>query len=225
MIEQFQHELRLDPSRKLTEHSLIGFFYTYFHNFPQINSHISRHPHNLKILLQVVGHLPIEKNNFKADSDILGQLSTEIYGHLRDHLPELLQSSTEQDWHSISRGLTIFMSAQLLNNKTIFNTFALLKQMKDDPNKQGITANCLINRLIEFHAPIRNDSYTELFPLITDKHLLINYLQLINTFDEYLIVLQCIVKDNSNINLMEKQLAEQFDRFVNRTEFTRKYSS
>lgn len=224
MIEQFQRELQLDPSRKLTEHSLIAFFYTCFSHFPQIRSHISQHPHNLKIFLQIFGLLSIEKNNFKADNNALSELAPDIYEYIRKHLPELLQTSNQQDWNSISRGLTIFMSAQLLSNKTTFNTFSLLKQMKDYPDKQGITANCLINRLTELHAPIRNDSCTELFPLVTDKHLLINYLQLITTLDEYLIILQCIVKDNPSDDEMEKQLAAHFDRFVNRTDFTRKYS-
>ena len=222
MIEQFQRELELDQTRKLTEHSLNTFFYTCFTHFPHIRPFLAREPNMLKIFLQMFGQLVIEKSNFKTENNSLNALASDIYDFIRQYFRQLLQNTNQQDWNSISRGLTIFMCAQMLGNEIIFNTFSLLEQMNDYPEKQEITANGLVKRLVELHTSIRNESWTRLFNLVTDKHLLISCFDLITTLDDYLIILQYIIKDNSINEGMKEQLTNHFDQLINRIDFTRK---
>lgn len=225
MIEQFKSEFQLDQTRKLTEHALNTFFYTCFTYFPNISLFLARDSNMLKIFLQMFGQLPIEKVNFKTDNRSLNELASEIYEYIRQHLQQLLQITNQQDWNDISRGLTIFMCAQLLGNETTFNTFSLFEQMKEFHEKQEMTANCLVKRLIDLHTSIQNNSWTKLFTLVTDKHLLINCLDLVTSLEDYLIVLQYVIKDDSINESMKKQLTTHFDRFINQTDVTRKSSS
>lgn len=222
MVAQFQRELYQDQSRKLTEHALNAFFHTCSTYIPHVNSFLREDPNALKIFLQMFGLLPIEKDNLKKDNFSLTQLASEIYQHIKIHLDQLLMTTNEDDWLLLTKGLTVFMSAQLLGNETTFNGFYLLEQMKDDSEKQAVVANGLLRRLVDLQTSIKNDNWTKLFPLATDKHVLINCLDLVTTLDDYLTVLQCVIKDNPIDGAMKSQLGNNFDRLINRTDFIRK---
>jgi hypothetical protein len=171
------------------------------------------------------GLLPIERDNLKFDNVSLGYLASEFYHFIKIHLNNLLQTMDHDGWILLSKGLTIFMTAQMLGNQTIFNTFFLIEQMKDYSEKQELIVNCLLRRLVEFRVPIKNNTWTKLSSLTTDKHLLINCLDLVTSLDDYLIVLQHVIKHNIINEPMQLQLINNFDRLINRTDFTRKYSS
>jgi hypothetical protein len=188
MIEQFQHEVHVDSTRKFTQHFFNAFFYTCLTYLPQINYYLERDPNVMKYFIQMFGLLPIERDNLKFDNVSLGYLASEFYHFIKIHLNNLLQ-------------------------------------MKDYSEKQELIVNCLLRRLVEFRVPIKNNTWTKLSSLTTDKHLLINCLDLVTSLDEYLIVLQYVIKHNIINEPMKLQLINNFDRLINRTDFTRKYSS
>jgi hypothetical protein len=139
------------------------------------------------------------------------------------HLYDLLQTINHNDWLLFIQGLTIFMSAQMLGNQTTFNTFILLEQMRDYSEKQELIANLLLKRLVELQMPVKNDTWTNLFSLATDKHLLYNCLDLVTSLDDYLIVLQHVIKHNSINEQITFQLTNNFDKLINRTDFISKF--
>jgi hypothetical protein len=115
------------------------------------------------------------------------------------------------------------MSAQMLGSQTTFDTFVLLKQMKNDPEKQESIINLLLSRIVKLQIPIKNDIWTNLFSSATDKHLLYDCLDLATSLDAYLIILQHILQHNTTNEQMKVQLMNNFDRFINRTDFIGKY--
>lgn len=223
IIEQFKHELSTDNTRKLSQHFLNVFFHTCYTYLPQINYYLKENENAMKIFLQMFGLLPIEKDNLKFDNTSLSLIASEFFDYITMHLENLLQTTNHDDWILLSKGLTVFMTAQMLGSQTPFNTFILIEQMKNDPEKQELVVNFLLRRLIEFQVPIKNDTWTNLFPLTTDKDLLINCLNLVASLDNYFIALQHIIKHNTINESMKLQLTMNFDRSISRTDFIRKY--
>jgi hypothetical protein len=223
IIEQFKHELSTDNTRKLSQHFLNVFFHTCYTYLPQINYQLKENENAMKIFLQMFGLLPIEKDNLKFDNTSLSLIASEFFDYITMHLENLLQTTNHNDWILLSKGLTVFMTAQMLGSQTPFNTFILIEQMKNDPEKQELVVNFLLRRLIEFQVPIKNDTWTNLFPLTTDKDLLINCLNLVASLDNYFIALQHIIKHNTINESMKLQLTMNFDRSISRTDFIRKY--
>jgi hypothetical protein len=166
--------------------------------------------------------LPIDKDNFKIDNTSLSSLASELYDYIKMHLDDLLKTTDNNEWLEFVQGLIIFMSAQMLGTQTIFNTFSLLDQMINYQDKQQLIGNLLVKRIVELQMPIKNDNWVNLFPLITDKHLLHNCLDLVTTLDDYLNILQHIIRNNSINEQMQMELTKHFDKLINRGDFLRK---
>jgi hypothetical protein len=222
-MQQFVNESSIDNVRKLTQHQLDMFFYVSYTYLPQINHYLNRDKNAIKIFLQMFGRLPIDKDNFKFDNISFNSLASELYDYIKKYLNDLLQTINHNDSLLVIQGLTIFMSAQMLGNQTTFNTFALIGQMRDYPEKQELIVNLLLKRLVELQMTIKNDTWTNLFFLTTDKHLLFNCLELVTSLDDYLIVLQHIIKHNSINEQMKIQLTNNFDKLISRVDFISKY--
>jgi hypothetical protein len=220
-IQQFVNELRMDNTQKLTKSRLDTVFNEAYTYLPQINIYLRNNQNAIKIFLQMFGNLLIQKDNFTFDNTSFSSLASELYDYIKMHLHDLLQTLNHNDWLLVIQGLTIFMSAQMLGNQTTFNTFILLEYMKDYPDKQELIINLLLKRLVQLQMPVKNDTWTNLFSLATDKHLLYNCLDLVTLLDDYLIVLQHVIKHNSVNEQMEIQLKNSFDKLISRTDFTR----
>lgn len=223
IIDQFKHELLMDNTRKLNQHFLTVFFHTCYNHFPRINSYLKENNNAMKIFLQMFGLLPIDKDNFKFNNDSLSSLALDFSDYIKTHLDNLLQTTNHDDWILFTKGLTVFMIAQMLGNQTAIKTFYLIEQMKIDRSKQELFVNFLLRRLIEFQVPIKNETCIKLFSLATDKQLLINCLDLVTSLDDYFVALQHIITYNTINEQMKLQLTNNFDRSIGRTDFIRKY--
>ena len=193
--------------------------YTYL---PQINFYLKTDKNIIKIFLRMLSILPINKENFLIDNTSLNSLASELYDYIKMHLDELLKTTGNNEWLEFVQGLIIFMSAQMLGTQIIFNTFSLLDQMINYQDKRQLIGNLLLKRIVELQMPIKNDNWANLFPLITDKRLLHNCLDLVTTLDDYLIVLQYIIRTNSINEQMQMELTKNFDKLINRGDFLRK---
>lgn len=222
LIQQFQNEFNMDNSKKLSQYQLEMFIYSSYIYLPQINDYLRKDENAVKIFLQMFGILPVEKANFNFDKITLINLTSEFYEYIKKHLNNLLQTLNQQDWQLLIQGLVIFMSIEMLGHPTIFDTFTLLKLMNDYPEKQELTINFLFKHLVELQIPIKNNNWTNLFSLVTDKHLLISCLDLATSLDDYLIVLQYVIKHNVINEQMKIQLTNNFDKLISRSDFTGK---
>jgi hypothetical protein len=218
-IHQFRNEFNSNDTRKLTQHQLNMFFYVSYTYLPQINSYLKADKNAVKIILRIFGILPIDKENFKIDNKSLGSLASELYDYIKIHLDDLLTTTDQNDWLEFIQGLSLFMTAQMLGNQTIFNTFILLEQMINHREKQELIANLLLKRIVELQMPIKNDSWINLLPLVTDKYLLYNCLDLVASLDDYLVLLQYIIKHNSVNEQMQVELTKNFDKLIDRGDF------
>ena len=219
-INQFRDELDSHDARKMSQHQLNMFFYISYTYLPQITNDLRRNSSTIKIFLQMLGLLPIDKENLKIDNHSLSSLASELYDYIKMHLQEIVRTIEDSDWPLFTKGLTIFMSRHMLGTPTTFNTFAILEKMVDNREKQEFIVNLLLKRLIELRIPIKCDDWTTLFSLTTDKHILCGCLDLVTSFDDYLIGLQRVIRNNSTNEQIQSQLTQNFDKLISRTDFS-----
>jgi hypothetical protein len=222
-INQFLQQLNINDPQTLSQHQLNVLFYVSYTYLPQIIGDLRKHSFAIKIFLQMFGLLPINKENFYVDNHSLSSLASEVYDYIKIHLQELLRTMENSDWTLFIKGLTIFMSRHMLGGQTTFNTFAILEKMIDNREKQECIVNLLLKRLIELQMPVKCGDWTMLFSLATDKHLLYDCLDLVTSFDDYLIVLQHVIRNNSTNEQMESQLTKNVDKFISRPDFLSMY--
>jgi len=222
---QFFQEYKTDKALQLTSEIFGQLFRLFSIHLPQINLLLKTDTTAVQIYFHLLSKLPLNKTNFDYQHSSFRSLATELYDSIKIQLDKLLESLDLAEWISLSQGLVVFMSADMLDNSTSFNTMNLLEQMKTNPEKQSLTVNILFQYLIPLQSVIRNDSWTELISLIKNRDLLNECLELVHSMNDCLIVLQHIISDTQVNDAVKLQLAENFNQLVNRTDFIGKIFS
>lgn len=151
----------------------------------------------LKVILRMIGMLPIKKESFRRYYNHSISFANTIMSYVRDSIVELFQSVNETEWILFHKGLAMLISIELLqyrSNDPNENKVIFLQQIPDEKRRQ-VVANTLLDQLYQWEQPIFGDvNWTDLFLMIDYTKINMKQVYLHNSFVTFII---CITKLSS----------------------------
>ena len=187
----------LTESDSLDANKFIDFFEKCHEHVRDILQRCMDKSRALKVILRMIGILPIKKESFRRYYKRSISLANIIMSYVRNSIVELFQSVNETEWILFHKGLAMLISIELLQYKTNNpneNKVIFLQQIPDEKQRH-IVANTLLDQLYQLEQPILGDiNWTDLFLMIDYTKINMKQVYLHSSFVTFII---CITKLSS----------------------------
>lgn len=173
----------------------------------------------LKIILRMIGLLPIEKESFNRNCWPAKVFTNKIINHVLKNFNNLLKLVVETEWPLFKSGFSKFWCFDLLTLTDRFSCFDknrldFLHQVSDEIQRQDI-ANELLYQLHKLEQPVyANSNWTDLFTIVDPHKIEINHLSLTNSFETFIICITKISKVFTDYVHFEKEITTYFENRV-----------
>jgi len=212
LVEQFQNQITQHP-QLLTSLELADFFQgCSLHLNYALASSVDNFTAN-KILLRMIGVLPIEKKNLDLRKREIKNFIAPILDFVRDNYTAILSTVTVEDWLLFRNGLVICLLFDLLTEQK--DTIKLVHAIPDVDQKQNL-ATVLLKKLEEFQKPILGLNWTSIFPLVDPNGLSLNSLELTQSMETYVTSLISILHAKGYSEATVTEVNQHFDDLVRR---------
>ncbi|CAF1549778.1 unnamed protein product, partial [Adineta ricciae] len=164
-----------------------------------------------KIIICMMGILPIAKSNFDVKSHFTVNFTLAMTGTLREHFDKVFATVNQDEWPLFRDGLVLFMSIEFLIKAG--DTMTLIHRMKNEQCKKDL-ANVLLQRLEELQRPIIGLNWTDLFALVDQNILTLKQIELTESIPIYITSLIQILEIEKNSSTLQDQVIRQFDNLI-----------
>ena len=212
LVEQFQDKIIQRP-QFLTSLELVDFFQgcSLHMNYAlalSVDNFIAN-----KILLRMIGVLPIEKKNFDLRKRELKNFIAPVLDFVRDNYMAILETVSVEHWLLFRNGLVICLLFDLLTEQK--DTIKLVHAIPDVDQKQNL-ATALLKKLEEFQKPILGLDWSSIFPLVDPNDLSLNSLELTQSMETYITSLISILHAKGYSEATVTEVSQHFDDLVRR---------
>jgi hypothetical protein len=215
MIDQYQvAQSAHTPMNKYTFQNVFEICNRYLYD---VFSNSNTKPMTIKILLRMIGLLFFEKEDFDQYNQESVEFANKIMIYVRQNFSILYQSVNQEEWILFRRGLTILLCIELLQykfNDSNENQISFLQQIPDE-NQRQIMAYELLDQLYKLDQPIvGNSHWTDLFTLINPTKIDVNQLNLIDSFETFIICIKKISQVLPNDSAFEVHIVDYLENRI-----------
>ena len=221
LTEQFIKSAKEDK-RKLVTTDVNEFFQDCFTYSPYALSVEAREGVVNKIIICMMGILPIAKSNFDVKSQFTVNFTLAMTGTLREHFDKVFATVHQDEWPLFRDGLVLFVSIEFLIKAD--DTMTLIHRMKNEECKKDL-ANVLLQRLEELQRPIIGLNWTDLFALVDQNILTLKQIELTESIPIYITSLVQILGIEKNNSVLEDQVILQIANVIFEGGLSRETSS
>lgn len=218
LVNQFK-TLTSKDKYLLEKWELINFFEKCHRYFNDILAKRSDELKIVKIILCMIGLLPINKTNFAQHNYSSYNFSKRILTHVRCKFSELYQSVDDTEFILFERGLTTLLCIELLRNSPDDYTtdkFSFLQEISNEKQRQDLACKLLSKLYRLEHIIIGDTNWTDLFLMVSPKQIVINHLELTNSFQTFYICISKISRVLSHAHVFRNQINDFFENQVSK---------
>lgn len=188
LAHQFQVNLVEDNRHfdKKNYHEFFKMCTSYMDNIlPTLETHIV----TLKIIVRMIGLLPITKTNFDRFNEYANYFATQVLQYIRPQFNNLFGSVNEPEQVLFKSGLATLLCIELLystDHNSNDNKLIFLCQISDVKQRQ-IIAHEILLQLYEFNEPIyANSTWTDLFTIVDPNMIKLQDIYIFDSFETYI---------------------------------------
>lgn len=174
-------------------------------------------PRVLKVILCMIGMLPIKKESFRRYYSHSISSANTVMSYVRNSIVRLFQSVNETERVLFHKGLATLMSIELLQYKspgTNDNKVIFLQQISDEKYRQ-IIANTLLDQLYQLNQPIFGDiNWTDLFLMIDSTKINIKHVYLHNSFVTFIISITKLSSILTDSSVFQEQIENDLHEYL-----------
>jgi len=216
LAHQFQVNLDND-NRSFDKESYHEFFHTcklYMDNvLPALEIDVI----TLKILVRMVGLLPIERDNFDRNDQHANSFATEVLRCVRQQFNNLLGSVNEIEQVLFKSGLATLLCIELLyptDHNSNDNKLIFLCQLSDVQQRQ-IIAHEILLQLYEFNEPIyANSTWTDLFTIVDPNMIKLQDTYIFDSFETYIMFITKVSAVHPDSDHFNRKITEELPRLI-----------
>ena len=218
-----QFHINLDNSVHIfDEKAYTGFFEKCNSYIKNILRDSNSRPAVLKIILRMVGLLPIKKDSFFRQNPCANAFATEIMQHVRTTFDSLLKAVNDQEQLLFGSGLAILLCIELLYsnyNDSDGTKLKFLFDMPDTKQRQDI-ANNLLEQLYELNLPIHASStWTDLFTIVNPDKIKLQDMHLTNSFETYITIINKVLATHTDTKRFYNEIIDEFKKLIRNDHF------
>jgi hypothetical protein len=169
----------------------------------------------LKIILRMIGLLPIEKQSFDRHNRHANEFATKIMLQVRKRFDSLLQLIYKDEQLLSRNGLATLLCIELFYatpDDPGDDKIRFICQISDEKKRQDI-ANDILTELYKFNEPIyANATWIDLFMMVNWNMIKLQEIYLINSFETYIMFITKVSAVYPNNNHFYNQIAAEFER-------------
>jgi hypothetical protein len=216
LADQFQINLAKD-NRSFNKENYHEFFQTCKSYMDNVLPVLETDLITLKLLLRMVGLLPIKRENFDRYDQHANSFATEVLRHIRLKFNHLLESTTEKEQVLFRDGLATLLCIELLypsDDNSNDNKLIFLRQISDVKQRQ-IIADKILLQLYEFNEPIyTNSTWTDLFTFVNPNMIKLQDIYIFDSFESYIMFITKVSAVHPESDHFNKKITEELERLI-----------
>lgn len=173
----------------------------------------------VKIVLRVIGFLPINKTNFARYNHFSHNFANQILCYVRSDFGKIYQSLDETEYTLFKCGLTTLLSIELLQNGDDDyknDNLFFLQEISDKKRRQDLSYELLLKLFQLEHKIIGHANWTDLFLMVPPETIVINHLELTKSFQTFFLCMSKISRVLSDDNDFKDQITAFFEDQVSK---------